>query len=32
MARLLVAGKMHPSGVALLKAYESRGVIVDYVE
>ena len=32
MARLLVAGKLHPSGVALLKEYESRGVVVDYVE
>ncbi|WP_455924452.1 hydroxyacid dehydrogenase [Pseudomonas putida] len=32
MARLLVAGKMHPSGVALLKQYESQGVVVDYIE
>ncbi|MEN5033900.1 MULTISPECIES: hydroxyacid dehydrogenase [Pseudomonas] len=32
MPRLLVAGKLHPSGVALLKDYESRGVEVDYVE
>ncbi|MPQ68410.1 MULTISPECIES: hydroxyacid dehydrogenase [Pseudomonas] len=32
MARLLVAGKLHPTGVALLKEYERRGVIVDYVE
>ncbi len=32
MARLLVAGKLHPSGVKLLKDYERQGVIVDYVE
>jgi len=32
MPRLLVAGKMHPSGVELLKEYERRGVVVDYIE
>ncbi|MGH8601287.1 MAG: hydroxyacid dehydrogenase [Gammaproteobacteria bacterium] len=32
MPRLLVAGKLHPSGVALLKDLEGRGVDIDYVE
>lgn len=32
MAHLLVAGKLHPSGVALLSDLKSEGVTYDYVE
>lgn len=32
MPRLLVAGKLHPAGIALLREYERQGVEVDYVE
>ncbi|WP_149139545.1 hydroxyacid dehydrogenase [Gemmobacter caeruleus] len=32
MAHLLVAGKLHPAGEALLKTLPARGITVDYVE